>query len=162
MDNLPPRPYTPKALEPSSLLNPMPPLALARVATSSLGKVHKRAANSNEASTIPTLGQLGDGTDGADTQGNNINEALRLNFPQDGARLQVGLSGQIMLSFSGGQSPYYVLINDELQEHSTYFTPQHNGFYNITVIDSSGASVTHQVLIQGIAETSDSLETLTP
>ena len=103
-----------------------------------------------------------DGTDGADTQGNNINEALRLNFPQDGARLQVGLSGQIMLSFSGGQSPYYVLINDELQEHSTYFTPQHNGFYNITVIDSSGASVTHQVLIQGIAETSDSLETLTP
>ena len=165
MDNLPPRPYTPEALEPSSLLNPMPPLALARVATSSLGKVHKRAANSNEASTIPTLGQLGDGTDGtdgADTQGNNINEALRLNFPQDGARLQVGLSGQIMLSFSGGQSPYYVLINDELQEHSTYFTPQHNGFYNITVIDSSGASVTHQVLIQGIAETSDSLETLTP
>ncbi len=165
MDNLPPRPYTPEALEPSSLLNPMPPLALARVATSSLGKVHKRAANGNEASTIPTLGQLGDGTDvanSADTQGNNMTEALRLNFPQDGARLQVGLSGQIMLSFSGGQSPYYVLINDELQEHSTYFTPQHNGFYNITVIDSSGASVTHQVLIQGIAETSDSLETLTP
>ena len=39
-----------------------------------------------------------------------------------------------------------------------------NGYItsSITVIDSSGASVTHQVLIQGIAETSDSLETLTP
>lgn len=170
MDNLPPRPYTPEVLEPSSLLNPMPPLALARVATSSLGKVHKRAANSNEASVIPSLGQLGDGADGSDgsdgaaqtsteqigsIQGNNITEALRLNFPQDGARLQVGLSGQIMLSFSGGQSPYYVLVNDQLQEHSTYFTPQHNGFYNITIIDSSGASVTHQVMVQGIAETSD-------
>ena len=62
-----------------------------------------------------------------------------------------------MLSFSGGQSPYYVLINDELQKHSTYFTPQHNGFYNITVIDSSGASVTHQVLIQGVTEVNSTL-----
>lgn len=81
-----------------------------------------------------------------------INNPLQLNFPQNDAHLQVGMSGQIMVNFSGGQVPYYVLVNDQLQDHSDYFCPQYNGIHFITVIDSLGNSVSSQVYIQGVLE----------
>lgn len=167
MANLKDYPIKKPQLEDSPLLRPTPPQALARVATSSLGKTHKRESTEPEASTIPQLGAMGSTSSTANdapatTGTSGFSESLKINFPPDGGRLQVGYSGQILLSFSGGQSPYFVLINDEIQEHSTYFTPKTNGFYNITIIDSRGNSVTHQVLVSGLPESSPEADTLEP
>lgn len=185
-----PRILTP--LPPSPLLSATPPVALARVSTTNLGKVQRRVANPSH-HTIPVLGQLNanntkhaqnmDITQAAPDTSRDINNSehshtttpdsydyigpsneadfnpvsmpainnpLQLHFPQNDTRLQVGMSGQIFINFSGGQAPYYVLVNDKLQNHSDYFYPQYNGIHLITVIDSLGNSVSSQVYIQGV------------
>ena len=64
--------------------------------------------------------------------------------------MNVGFSKRIMIQFNGGVGPYYVLINDEVHDNLDYFEPKKDGFYNITVIDSKGKSISSQVFIQGI------------
>ena len=79
-------------------------------------------------------------------------DALTISFPSEGMRLSPGISKRVMLDFQGGTPPYYVLINDEVQSEQHFFSPEHNGFYQITIIDSKGESKSIQVLIQGISD----------
>lgn len=77
--------------------------------------------------------------------------ALHISFPTNGAHLNVGSSDTIMVNFSGGVPPYYLLVNDEINDDLHTFKPNKNGVYNITIIDSTGNSVTSEVFVEGLA-----------
>ena len=111
------------------LLRPTPPLALSQVAVAALGRVQR---------TEPS---------GA------LAPKLRLDFPISGSTIALGHSGRVMVKIAGGSAPYYLLVNDELQPHSDYFEPQRNGRHQLTIIDSSGASVSSSITIGGVSAT---------
>ncbi len=154
LEQIPLRPVTKEPLTDSVLLQPQPPQALTKVEIASLGQVFKRA-NSGSEQDASQVGSLG--TPPVEVVTDLNYKPLALEFPLDGGRLQVGASGQVMVRFSGGHGPYYVLVNDVLQEQNSFFTPQHNGFYTVTVIDSAGDSVSHQVLVQGMSDSTEAL-----
>lgn len=157
MEELPTRKLYKDDLRPSVLLEPLPPMALTRVDIKEMGLVQKRGAHHGNTEGGPKLAQLGDTNDSSNVVAHtDRTPPLEITFPLDGTRLQVGASARVMLSFKGGQSPYYVLINDELSDSSEYFIPEHNGFYTVTVIDKEGNSKSAQVYIQGVAAKDDS------
>ena len=159
LEQIPLRPVTKEPLTDSVLLQPQPPQALTKVEIASLGQVFKRANSGSEQDTAQ-VGALG--TPPVEVVTDLNHKPLALEFPLDGGRLQVGASGQVMVRFSGGHGPYYVLVNDVLQEQNSFFTPQHNGFYTVTVIDSAGDSVSHQVLVQGLNDSTEALSAAEP
>lgn len=116
-----------KRIKDDVLLHARPPVALSKVNIAALNLVTKR--EDNKAS---------------------LGSELTIAFPAHNSRLSLGISRKVMLKFSGGVAPYYVLINDNLSDHLDYFEPTENGFYNITIIDSLGNSVSSQVLVQGL------------
>lgn len=117
----------------SSILEPQPPIALEHLEIRSLGKTSLRRNNDLNHSENFTHGL-----------------PLEIVYPSDGMQIQAGLSGRILLQIQGGKPPYYVLINDEPQNENSYFTPEHNGIYTITAIDSTGNSQVIQVLVKGL------------
>ena len=76
---------------------------------------------------------------------------LRLDFPQHGSKIALGHSGRVMVKIVGGNAPYYLLVNDELQAHSEYFEPTRNGVHHLTIIDASGANVSCTITIDGLS-----------
>ena len=147
----------------SVLLQPTPPVALSSIEIKDIGRVQKRRGDTLKqekslanqhapdglARSSASASATSNGFGTASKTANNTND-LRLVFPIDGSRMNVGFSKRIMIQFNGGVGPYYVLINDEVHDKLDYFEPQKDGFYNITVIDSKGKSVSSQVFIQGI------------
>ena len=109
------------------LLRPTPPMALSQVAVAALGRVQR---------TEPS---------GA------LAPKLRLDFPQHGSKIALGHSGRVMVKIVGGNAPYYLLVNDELQVHSEYFEPKRNGVHHLTIIDVSGANVSCTITIDGLS-----------
>lgn len=110
------------------LLRPTPPQALTQVAVAALGRVQRTS----------------------DVPSSYLSPKLRLDFPQSGSTVAVGRSGRIMVKVAGGATPYYLLVNDELQGSSEYFEPKRNGLHHLTVIDQNGVSVTSTVTIKGV------------
>lgn len=143
----------------SVLLQPTPPVALSSIEIKDIGRVQKRRgdtlkqekslANRHAPDGLARSATASNSLGSPSKAANNTND-LRLVFPIDGSRMNVGFSKRIMIQFNGGVGPYYVLINDEVHDKLDYFEPQKDGFYNITVIDSKGKSVSSQVFIQGI------------
>ena len=147
----------------SVLLQPTPPVALSSIEIKDIGRVQKRRGDTLKqekslanqhapdglAPSYASASATSNGFGTTSKAANNTND-LRLVFPIDGSRMNVGFSKRIMIQFNGGVGPYYVLINDEVHDKLDYFEPQKDGFYNITVIDSKGKSVSSQVFIQGI------------
>lgn len=131
LSQLDPKEREKEVLPPHVLLQDQPPAALTQITITELGRVRKHDPKntSNAADTLQ----------------------LRLDYPIDGSRMSVGSSGLVLVKYSGGKKPYYLLVNDELQEQSTSFRPQHNGFHHVTIIDGTGSSVSAQLLIQGVA-----------
>ena len=130
------------------LLHARPPMALSKIQVKQLGLVTKKedGYQSYNANIAP------------DTQDNQVHkfgskstiEPLAIDFPTDNSRLSLGSSSEVLIKFSGGKAPYYVLINDELNDNLESFKPTHDGFYQITIIDSLGNSVSSQVYVQGL------------
>ena len=137
-----------KRIEDDVLLHARPPMALSKIQVKQLGLVTKKedGYQSYNANIAP------------DTQDNQVHkfgskstiEPLAIAFPTDNSRLSLGSSSEVLIKFSGGKAPYYVLINDELNDNLESFKPTHDGFYQITIIDSLGNSVSSQVYVQGL------------
>ncbi len=159
----------------SVLLQSTPPVALSRIEIKAIGRVQKRnRAKLNETKALASINSMqqsststremsslsslttSDTASQASSNGANpmssklMVEPVQLVFPIDNSRINAGFSKRIMIQFKGGTGPYYVLINDEVHDRIDYFEPLHNGFYNVTVIDSTGKSASAQVFIQGI------------
>lgn len=137
-----------KRIEDDVLLHARPPMALSKIQVKQLGLVTKKedGYQSYNANITP------------DTKDNQVHkfgskstiEPLAIAFPTDNSRLSLGSSSEVLIKFSGGKAPYYVLINDELNDNLESFKPTHDGFYQITIIDSLGNSVSSQVYVQGL------------
>lgn len=146
-------------LDDSPLLRHEPPTALTKIEIKDIGLVKKTTDEANERLVNnPTLASkesaaVSNERDNNNKQGNSNSSAyqnLVIEFPIDGSRLNVGRSNRIMIKFTGGMGPFYVLINDEMHDHVDYFVPEHNGIYTITIIDSQGNSAISQVFVQGV------------
>ncbi len=124
------RTQPPTDLSGDPLLQPTPPLALSQVSVATLGRV-KRTEQGTDSKSL-------------------LQPKLRLDFPTTGAQLALGRSQRLMVKIVGGRPPYYLLVDDKLQEHSDFFIPQRNGRHQIMVIDHDGNSVTSTVTIQGV------------
>lgn len=162
-NNIETKPRTDLGVIHSVLLQPTPPVALSSIEIKDIGRVQKRRgntlkqekslANQHAADSLAQSSAFASASsnsfDTPNKAANNTHD-LRLVFPIDGSRMNVGFSKRIMIQFNGGVGPYYVLINDEVHDKLDYFEPKQDGFYNITVIDSKGKSVSSQVFIQGI------------
>lgn len=137
-----------KRIEDDVLLHARPPMALSKIQVKQLGLVTKKEDGYQSYNANLT----------SDTKDNQVHkfgskstiEPLAIAFPTDNSRLSLGSSSEVLIKFSGGKSPYYVLINDELNDNLESFKPTHDGFYQITIIDSLGNSVSSQVYVQGL------------
>lgn len=138
---LPEREVFKPLLKPSSLLSAKPPQALAQLEIKTLGLTGLRRSNDLERKVSFTQGV-----------------PLEIVYPSDGMHIQAGMSGQVLLQIQGGNPPYYVLIDDQVQKEQSYFTPQHNGIHTITAIDSSGSSQAVQIWVQGVPEEDSSVD----
>lgn len=137
-----------KRIEDDVLLHARPPMALSKIQVKQLGLVTKKedGYQSYNANLAP---------DTKDNQAHKFGskstiDPLAIAFPTDNSRLSLGSSSEVLIKFSGGKAPYYVLINDELNDNLESFKPTHDGFYQITIIDSLGNSVSSQVYVQGL------------
>lgn len=137
-----------KRIEDDVLLHARPPMALSKIQVKQLGLVTKKEDGYQSYNANLT----------SDTKDNQVHkfgskstiEPLAIAFPTDNSRLSLGSSSEVLIKFSGGKAPYYVLINDELNDNLESFKPTHDGFYQITIIDSLGNSVSSQVYVQGL------------
>ena len=137
-----------KRIEDDVLLHARPPMALSKIQVKQLGLVTKKEDGYQSYNANLT----------SDTKDNQVHkfgskstiEPLAIAFPTDNSRLSLGSSSEVLIKFSGGKAPYYVLINDELNDNLESFKPTHDGFYQITIIDSLGNSVSCQVYVQGL------------
>ena len=137
-----------KRIEDDVLLHARPPIALSKIQVKQLGLVTKKEDGYQSYNANLT----------SDTKDNQVHkfgrkstiEPLAIAFPTDNSRLSLGSSSEVLIKFSGGKAPYYVLINDELNDNLESFKPTHDGFYQITIIDSLGNSVSSQVYVQGL------------
>lgn len=137
-----------KRIEDDVLLHARPPMALSKIQVKQLGLVTKKEDGYQSYNTNLT----------SDTKDNQVHkfgskstiDPLAIAFPTDNSRLSLGSSSEVLIKFSGGKAPYYVLINDELNDNLESFKPTHDGFYQITIIDSLGNSVSSQVYVQGL------------
>lgn len=137
-----------KRIEDDVLLHARPPMALSKIQVKQLGLVTKKEDGYQSYNANLTN----------DTKDNQVHkfgskstiEPLAIAFPTDNSRLSLGSSSEVLIKFSGGKAPYYVLINDELNDNLESFKPTHDGFYQITIIDSLGNSVSSQVYVQGL------------
>jgi penicillin-binding protein 1C len=83
-------------------------------------------------------------------------EAVRILFPPNGARLELGSEDgrpePVSLKISGGAEPLTVLVNGVPQERSAgrnlFFAPQGPGFVRLTVVDAKGKADSVMVRLQ--------------
>ena len=137
-----------KRIEDDVLLHARPPMALSKIQVKQLGLVTKKEDGYQSYNANLT----------SDTKDNQVHkfgskstiDPLAIAFPTDNSRLSLGSLSEVLIKFSGGKAPYYVLINDELNDNLESFKPTHDGFYQITIIDSLGNSVSSQVYVQGL------------
>lgn len=134
-----------KRIKDDVLLHARPPLALSKVQISDLHLVTKR---NEQVSTKQELATWG--TKKGSSASSSLAPPLSIAFPANQSKISLGTSNKVLIKFSGGVGPYYVLVNDELNDHIDYFEPHANGFYNITIIDSLGNSVSSQVQVLGL------------